>query len=387
MNTLILNPSTILGFAATVITCTGMGLKNPYVAFTGFNLGMSAGIVNTSNKKSKDKQTQQFNSQISFLTNQIKDIENQTQEQHQISSQYQQTLQELKSQQKQALEQVNNNTTQLNSLDPCKLNFKLNNRERQLDEHNKKLKRYQHELNSQKANQNKIFSQIQKLNNEIQRLNNEQKESSTIKAQQLNEIEKQVDKLIDNIQQNLIESNIQFPEEFSNAITEPIYNDPNTIVYIDGNNLYNCLAKIDIQVDYQSLLIELFETINATQIKIYDGAFPNQINKYSELRSLGYQVFTFPIVQREENVYKTVGDDVQMAIDMVKEVKTGDRIVLITGDGDFYPALKEIKQRNVHITVIAENQSISHYLKELADEFISVNSFEYKIARHTRVYT
>jgi chromosome segregation ATPase len=144
MNRLILNPSTILGFAATVITCTGMGLKNPSVAFTGLNLGMSAGIVNTSNKKSKDEQIQQLNFQINSLTNKIKDVENQAQEQHQIFSQYQQTLQELKSQQRQALEQLNNNTKQLNSLDLCKLNFKLNNRERQLDQHNKKLKQYQH---------------------------------------------------------------------------------------------------------------------------------------------------------------------------------------------------------------------------------------------------
>lgn len=142
------------------------------------------------------------------------------------------------------------------------------------------------------------------------------------------------------------------------------------------------MVKIGIEVDYKSLLIKLSEKIKATQIKIYDGAFSNQKNKYLELRTLGYQVFTFPIIQREENVYKTVGDDVQLAIDMVKDIKSGDRLVLITGDGDFYPALKEIKQRNVHITVMAENQSISHHLRELADEFISLNSFEYEIAKH-----
>ena len=147
---------------------------------------------------------------------------------------------------------------------------------------------------------------------------------------------------------------------------------------------------MEIQPDYQALMIKLTAKTGTTQIKLYDGAFAQltayQEQKYLYLKKLGYQVFTFPIVKREQGNFKTVGDDVQLAIDMVKDVKSGDRVVLITGDGDFYPAIKEIKKCRVHVTVIAMNSSVNRNLRNLADEFISLDSIKYDIAKHTKVY-
>ena len=61
-------------------------------------------------------------------------------------------------------------------------------------------------------------------------------------------------------------------------------------------------------------------------------------------------------------------------------------ISLITGDGDLSPAVQEIKQRNVHVTAIAKNSSVNRNLRNLANEFISLDSIKYDIAKHTKVY-
>ena len=413
MNKSVLNTSAILGFT-TAITLAGMSFRNSYLTFTGINLGMSIGMANIVNKKSKyehereqdsqinnlthkikniqevdienlnlqyqnsiEKQ-QQLSSQINYLVEQVEDINDKTERGHQIFIQYQEALHKLESQLNENPDQINSNTKQQYELDLQQLNFKINNRERQLDKHNKELKKHQGELNTQKANHNKIISQIQKLKNK-------QEKVLSIKTPELSKIEIQVDILIDSIQEILPKHTIEFPKNSPVNIVEPIDIDSQTLVYIDCNNLYNSLKKINIELDYEALLTELTEAIGATQIKIYDGAFRDQTNKYLELKRLGYQVTTFPMIPRGQNAYKTVGDDVKLAIDMIQQVKSGDRVILVTGDGDFCPVVKDIKQRNVHVTVIAENSSTSRDLRELADEFISLNSIGYKIAKHTRL--
>ena len=70
----------------------------------------------------------------------------------------------------------------------------------------------------------------------------------------------------------------------------------------------------------------------------------------------------------------------------MKDIKSGDRVVLITGDGDLYPAIKEIKKCRVHVTVIAMNSSVNRNLRNLADEFISLDSIKYDIAKHTKLF-
>ncbi len=60
-------------------------------------------------------------------------------------------------------------------------------------------------------------------------------------------------------------------------------------------------------------------------------------------------------------------------------------ISLITGDGDLYPAVKEIKQGNVQVTAIAKNSSVNRDLRNLADEFISLDSIKYDIAKHSKL--
>lgn len=338
----LLNISTGFGFA-TVMTVVGLSIENPYLKTTVINLGISGGIASLVSKKLQEQQQREFN-------------------------QYQQNIQNLELQQSETLKQQN------------QLSFQVKNAESQLNNHNKQIKKHQHSLQVQQANQNKIVSSIQKLNNK-------QQEISTTNSQHLSKIEGQVDELIEIAHKNSSESIAKSKTPSKKKVIPPIiYRKPQTLTYIDNNNLYNCLKEMGIEPDYKALLIKLTPETGQTKIKLYDGAFPNQKHKFTQLKNIGYQVFTFPITKRGKDKFKTVGDDVQLAIDMVKDVQTGDHVILITGDGDLFPAVKEIKQRNVNVTLIAKNSSVNRNLRNLADDFISLDSIKYDIAKHSKLY-
>jgi uncharacterized LabA/DUF88 family protein len=50
---------------------------------------------------------------------------------------------------------------------------------------------------------------------------------------------------------------------------------------------------------------------------------------------------------------KTFGDDVSIAIYILEEVNPGDRLILISGDGDYFPVIEKVQQRQVKVTAIA----------------------------------
>ncbi|NJL51092.1 MAG: NYN domain-containing protein [Hydrococcus sp. SU_1_0] len=63
----------------------------------------------------------------------------------------------------------------------------------------------------------------------------------------------------------------------------------------------------------------------------------------SKLRQYGYQVSQLPIIKHQDGTLKTVGDDMKIGTDMIEEAQKGDRVVLISGDGDFIPVIEKIQ--------------------------------------------
>ena len=358
-----------LGLAAgAAMTVAGVNMEKPFLTFTG----MSTGIATFIDKKFQERQqkNQTVIKKFHYLTNEINTLKAQLEDSNNKFLQQQENLQNLHSKHQQTIQQQK------------QLSFEVGNAQRQLNNQSKKIKKQQHHIQTQESNQNKFVSSLQKVKNK-------QQEISTNQAKTLGKIEAQVDRVIEIAQNNSPRSISPSQTTLTKEIVAPSPSrKPQTLVYVDNNNFYNCLKEMGIEPDYQAMLVKLTGKTGKTQIKLYDGAFAklsvSQQYKYSRLKKLGYQVFTFPIVKREGGKYKTVGDDVQLAIDMVEDVKLGDRVILVTGDGDFYPAVKKIKQRQVHVTLVAKRGNLNRYLKDLADNFISLDEIKYDIAKHTK---
>lgn len=165
---------------------------------------------------------------------------------------------------------------------------------------------------------------------------------------------------------------------------------PVTHIYIDGNNFKFALDKLQIEVDYNALRIELTQGAAKTQFKYYSG-FHSPLTRGEQQfisvleNQLRYKVVQLPLLQREHGNRKTVGDDVQIAIDIRNEVKSGDFVILVSGDGDYIPVVKDAQARGVKVTVVAERSMFNSELRRIADSFILLDEIKYKIAKYRKL--
>ncbi|NMG07213.1 NYN domain-containing protein [Brasilonema sp. UFV-L1] len=162
-----------------------------------------------------------------------------------------------------------------------------------------------------------------------------------------------------------------------------------TRVYIDGNNLSFALDSLQIEADYNALRVELSQNATVTTFKYYTGVHSpmseGQKRFISYLEHLRYEVIGLPILPRPDSKnVKTVGDDVKIAVDMLGEVKPQDKVILVSGDGDFIPAIEELQRRGAQVTVIAKKTMLSEQLSQIADDVVLLDDIQYEIAKYRK---
>ncbi|GAI21623.1 unnamed protein product, partial [marine sediment metagenome] len=69
--------------------------------------------------------------------------------------------------------------------------------------------------------------------------------------------------------------------------------------------------------------------------------------------------------------------DINITIDMLNHATPSqvDRIVLISGDGDFVPFIREVMRRGIQLHVAALSSGVNKKLKVIADMFTSLDRF------------
>ena len=388
--TKLLNTLSILG-CGSAIAVAGIGLKNPTMVTVGLNAGVSGAAITSFINKSEQQQQRdrQYFNYLDELKVEILTLTKYTQQQQGQLDLIREDRNKATQQQIKLWEQIEflnkNNIEQQENLATVReqskqaiaqqqeFDLKLNRTQLQLNKHNKKIKQQQHDLKCQKTNQNKINGELQKTKNQQQKIADATNKRDV-------QIVKQIDVLLD-----IAKTKPHYSNEISKKKSSVLAIKPIDRVYIDNNNLYNCAKELGIKIDYQALMNELTLAMGKTIIKLYDGAFPNQKYKYIPLKKMGYQVFTLPISKRGKDKFKTVGDDVKLSIDLVEDVREGDRITLVAGDGDYIPAIEKIKQQNAKVTVIASRNAISRDLVAIADKVIYLDNIIDRIAKHTKL--
>jgi len=160
-------------------------------------------------------------------------------------------------------------------------------------------------------------------------------------------------------------------------------------VYIDGNNLSFAVDGLQFELDYDALRIELSQDASRTNFKYYTGIHSpmndGQRRFIDYLKYQRYEVIGLPILARPDSKsFKTVGDDVKIAVDIIGEVKKGDDVILVSGDGDFIPVVEEVQRRGVKVTVVAKKSMLSEQLSQIADEVIYLDDIQYKLAKYRK---
>lgn len=119
-------------------------------------------------------------------------------------------------------------------------------------------------------------------------------------------------------------------------------------------------------------------TKSPTETKLVNlNLYLKRVRFYIKLKKFGFDMVLKPVKTYTNNygTERKANCDVDMTLQMLKDINTYDRIVFISGDGDFLPVLKYIRTNRKEIVVLARSPRTAKEIKRFAgDKFVD---FEY----------
>ncbi|MEN9253099.1 MAG: NYN domain-containing protein [Thermostichales cyanobacterium BF4_bins_65] len=137
-------------------------------------------------------------------------------------------------------------------------------------------------------------------------------------------------------------------------------------IFIDAANINHSARVRNGGFDYPQLIQQLLghlQLVDSPQIFFYSGYRRDCISHgrlKRDLERAGFTVCMQPVTQFSDGSSKANLDG-QMIVDMLE--KPYDRVLLLSGDGDFLPALQALQGRGVQVQVAAFDQDTHRGLK------------------------
>lgn len=126
-----------------------------------------------------------------------------------------------------------------------------------------------------------------------------------------------------------------------------------------------------------NLISQKGDQMNEAELKLISRHY-NRVRFYQKLESFGYTLVLKPVkTYYDENDTPTrkANCDVDMTLAMTTEKDLFDRAIILSGDGDFLPVLKYLRQNGKKIYVLARSNRTAKEIKQFAgSEF---RDFEY----------
>lgn len=148
------------------------------------------------------------------------------------------------------------------------------------------------------------------------------------------------------------------------------------------NFAYNYLENDTVPVDaVEKHLTALLETkeakLNEADL-ILIGRHLKRVRFYQKLNEFGYKLYLKPVKlheQDDETTKRKANCDVDMAFHLMKEKDNFDRVIVLSGDGDFLPVLKYLKENGKEITILARGVRTAKEIRQFAGS--NFRDFEY----------
>lgn len=108
------------------------------------------------------------------------------------------------------------------------------------------------------------------------------------------------------------------------------------------------------------------------------GRHLQRVRFYQKLNDFGYKLFLKPVklYEQEDGTTKRKANcDVDMAFYLMKERDNFDKVIILSGDGDFLPVLKYLKNQNKDVLVLARGPRTAKEIKQFAGS--NFRDFEY----------
>jgi uncharacterized LabA/DUF88 family protein len=163
------------------------------------------------------------------------------------------------------------------------------------------------------------------------------------------------------------------------------------MIFIDGSNLFHaCKAfRQEFKIDYKKLRDALTAGRKLIRTYYYGSFNPEneevrdrQMRFYHALEEEGFHVFKKPLRKRSKSLIEK-GIDIALAVDMLALgfQKAYDVAIIVSGDGDFTPAVEVIKSLGLRVEVAIFRNAINPDLRRIADKFIPLDELADEIEK------
>jgi uncharacterized LabA/DUF88 family protein len=148
----------------------------------------------------------------------------------------------------------------------------------------------------------------------------------------------------------------------------------NVAVFVDVANIFYAAKAAGVDIDYVTLLKSSIAGRDFVRAYAYTGLDPeneNQRQFHSFLARNGYKVVSKDIRKYGDGRIKA-NLDIELVVDMMRMAQHLDIAVVVSGDGDFAPAIRAVQQMGVRVEVVSFRGNTSSDLIEVADGFTDI---------------
>ena len=159
----------------------------------------------------------------------------------------------------------------------------------------------------------------------------------------------------------------------------------NVAVFVDVANIFYAAKAAGVDIDYVTLLKSAGAGRDLVRAYAYTGLDPeneNQRNFHDFLRRHGYKVVSKDIRKYGDGKVKA-NLDIELVVDMMKTARNLDIAIVVSGDGDFEPAIRAVQEQGVRVEVISFRGNTSSDLIEVADLFTDITQLA-RVEKGTR---
>jgi len=136
---------------------------------------------------------------------------------------------------------------------------------------------------------------------------------------------------------------------------------------------YDYLNSDTVAIDQlKAYLANLIKTkvngLNETELALINSHI-KRVHFYSKLQEFGYKLYLKPVklyVQDDGTTKKKANCDVEMTFYLMKEKNNFNRAIILSGDGDFLPVLKYLREDGKEIIILARGSRTAKEIKKFA---------------------
>jgi uncharacterized LabA/DUF88 family protein len=131
---------------------------------------------------------------------------------------------------------------------------------------------------------------------------------------------------------------------------------------------FDTVPVVPVESHLVSILENKGEVISEATV-ILIGRHLRRVRFYKKLEQFGYELYLKPIKlyeQDDETTKRKANCDVDMAFHLMKDKDQFDRVIILSGDGDFLPVMKFLRKEDKEVLVMARGPRTAREIRQFA---------------------